>query len=490
MPIPDSSLNALLDISKEINSIRNLTSLMEIILDIAIRFLDAERGFVLLQQEHSANLTPVASKNIDAQKTSILSEISSSTVDKVIKTQKPLLAFDTKGDADYDPSQSVILQKIASIACVPLMQKGKLIGVIYIDSRDKTAGFTRQSMDFLEAFANQAAIAIENVKLNEKLQKENELLKGEFHRIFAFKDLIGSTKVMQNVFEIMGRVVNNDVTLLLSGETGTGKEVVARAIHQNGNRRDNNFVAVNCAVIPEALIESELFGHKKGSFTGAVSDKQGLVEKADGGTLFLDEIGDLGLSMQVKLLRFLQEKSFIAVGDVESKKVSVRIITATNKELNQEVKDGKFREDLYYRLNVLNIHLPPLRDRKKDIPLLVEHFLKKHAQRTKTDLKKITKDAAQVLENYHWPGNVRELENVLERSLVFCTENKIEPEHIILTGIEKTGQIEAGMTLDDVSRELLNKTLLACDGNKTKAAKMMGVSLRWVHYHVNQPEKH
>jgi Nif-specific regulatory protein len=489
MAIPDSSLRALLDISREINSIRELASLMEKILDIALRFLDAERGYILLQEINSASLTPVASKNIDPRRSNDLSEISASTVEKVIKTLKPLLAFDTQGDTGYDPSHSVILQKIASIACVPLLLKGKLIGVIYIDSREKTAGFTQQSMDFLNAFANQAAIAIENVRLTEKLQNENELLKGEFHRIFAFEDLIGSTKVMQNVFEIMGRVLNNDVTILLTGETGTGKEVVARSIHQNGNRKENNFVAINCAVIPENLIESELFGHKKGSFTGAISDKQGLVEKADNGTLFLDEIGDLNLQMQVKLLRFLQEKTYTPVGDTEQKKVSVRIITATNRDLAEQVKKGNFREDLFYRLNVLNIHLPPLRDRKKDIPLLVRHFLKKYAEHSATAVKSISKEAAQVLENYNWPGNVRELENVLERSMVFCTGKEIKAEHITLTGIEKANSIEAGMKLDELSKELLEKTLQACNGNKTKAAKMMGVSLRWIHYHTNSSSK-
>jgi len=478
----DKSLHALLDISKEINSIRNLQSLMEKILDIALNYLNAERGFVLMREESEDELSPVAAQNIDPQKKSELSEISSSTVEKVIKQRKAVLAFDTQEDDQFDTMQSVILQKIASIACVPLMLKGSLIGVIYIDSRIKAAGFNQQSLNFLEAFANQAAIAIENVRLNEQLQKENELLKGEFHRIYAFKEIVGNSDEMKHVFEMIGRVLNNDVTVLLTGETGTGKEVVARAIHQNGQRKAKPFVAINCAVIPDTLIESELFGHKKGSFTGAVSDKTGLVEKAAGGTLLLDEIGDLNPQVQVKLLRFLQERTFTPVGATMDKKVDVRIITATNRMLADEVSKGRFREDLFYRLNVLNIHLPPLRDREKDIPLLTEHFLRKYATRNKTAQKKISPDAMNELTKYSWPGNVRELENALERAIVFSGDDLLKAEHVILKTPKNDSKIEAGMSLDKVSSILLKQTLKACKGNKTKAAQMMGVSLRWVHY--------
>ncbi len=485
----DTSLHALLDISKEINSIRNLQSLMEKVLDIALKHLSAERGFVLMRHDGATELQPVAAQNIDPAKKSALSEISSSTVDKVVREKKAILAFDTQGNDQFDTMQSVILQKIASIACVPLVLKGALIGVIYIDSRNKTAGFNQQSLDFLEAFANQAAIAIENVRLNEALQKENELLKGEFHRIYAFKEIIGNTPVMKSVFEMIGRVLNNDVTILLTGETGTGKEVVARAIHQNGHRKSKPFVAINCAVIPDNLIESELFGHKKGSFTGAVSNKTGLVEKAAGGTLLLDEIGDLNPNVQVKLLRFLQERTFTPVGATIDKKVDVRILTATNRKLEEEVAKGRFREDLFYRLNVLNIHLPPLRDRVKDIPLLTEHFLKKFAKRYKVGRKQISPGAMEILSKYNWPGNVRELENALERAIVFSGDNKLEAEHIVLKNPENNFTIKAGMSLDKVSSILLEKTLQACGGNKTKAAKMMGVSLRWVHYQLKNSRK-
>lgn len=484
MSISDKTLQAILDISKEINTARNVKTLLERILDIALKNLEAERGFILLSDQKNADMTPAAVRNIDPLKTSEMSEISTSTIQKVVERRKPLLAFDTQGDVQFKAAESVILQKIASIACVPLILKGELIGVIYIDSREKTAGFNQQSLDFLESFSNQAAIAIENVRLSEALHRENALLKGELHRVYAFKELVGKSSAMKHVFEMIGRVLNNDVTVLLTGETGTGKELVARAIHQNGNRRDKPFVAINCAVIPENLMESELFGHVKGAFTGAIADKEGLVEKADGGTLLLDEIGEINPQLQVKLLRFLQDHTFTAVGDLKEKKVNVRIIAATHKNLEEQVKKKIFREDLFYRLNVLNIHLPPLRERKKDIPQLVEHILKKAARRNNEKRRKISAGAMEKLINCNWPGNVRELENTLERAIVMSNDDEIQAENIIVNKKDSRSYIESGMSLNQVSSMLLSQTLKACDGNKTKAAQMMGVSLRWIHYQL------
>ncbi|MCB0282278.1 MAG: sigma-54-dependent Fis family transcriptional regulator [Calditrichaeota bacterium] len=482
--ITEKTLQAILDISKEINSVRNVHSLLERILDIALKNLNAERGFILLRDEKSSELLMAASRNIDPERSSDLSEISRSTVTKVKERQKPLLAFDTQEDVQFMAAESVILQKIASIACVPLLLKGKLIGVIYIDSREKTAGFNQQSLDFFFFFFNQAAIAIENVKLAEALYRENELLKGELHRVYAFKELVGNSPQMKHVFEMIGRVLNNDVTVLLTGETGTGKELAARAIHQNSRRKDKPFVAINCAVIPENLVESELFGHVKGAFTGAISDKEGLVEKAEGGTLLLDEIGEINVNLQVKLLRFLQDHTFIPVGGTSEKKVNLRILAATHKNLEEQVAKKIFREDLFYRLNVLNIQLPPLRDHRKDIPLLVDHILKKIARQSSEKRKKISAEAMEKLVAYSWPGNVRELENVLERAVVMSNDDQINPQDIILMKQDSRSYIEPGMKITQVSLMLLEQTLKACNGNKTKAAELMGVSLRWIHYQL------
>ncbi len=486
MKVPERYLSALVEISQEINSIQNPETLLERILDIALQQLSAERGFILLREGPDDALIPRASKNIDPGKVSEVSEISSSAIQKVIATQNSILTYDVQSDKSFDATESVILHRIRSIACVPLLLKGQLIGVIYIDSRGETAGFDQQSLEFLNAFSNQAAIAIENARLLESLRTENELLKGEFHRIYSFKEIIAKSKGMERVLRLMGKVLNNTAVVLVTGETGTGKELVARAIHYNGPRKNKPFVTVNSAAIPENLLESELFGYKKGAFTGANTDKKGLIELADSGTLFLDEIGELPLGLQVKLLRFLQEREIMRLGDNRPIKVDVRIIAATHRNLAEEVREGRFREDLYYRLNVIEINIPPLRERKKDIPLLAHYFLKKFSRKMEKTVNGFQPAALEKLIAYPWPGNVRELENAIERAVILASQPLITEEDVILNSISESPGIEAGMTLEEVSRVLLEKTLRANDGNKTKTAEAMGVSLRWVHYKMKE----
>lgn len=481
---------ALLEISEQINSIKKPQELLENILDIAIQQLSAERGFILLKDDNNSDdYAPRAVRNIGTLKIEDVQDISHSTVKKVLQDVKPILSFDTPTDKRFDDAQSIILNKIQSIAAVPLILKGEMIGVIYIDSRDQKAKFTRQSLDFLQVFANQAAIALENARLISLYQQENALLKEEFHRIYAFKEIIGKSKVMQQVFQMMGKVLNNETTVLLVGETGTGKELVARGIHFNSTRSQHTFVPVNCGAIPENLLESELFGHKKGAFTGAVSDKTGLIEMANGGTLFLDEVGELPLSMQVKFLRFLQDKEFTPVGDPRGRVADVRIISATNKNLEELIRHGEFREDLFYRLHVIRIDIPPLRERKKDIPELVHHFLKKYNSQLDKSVESVTASAMNKIVNHEWPGNVRELENAIERAVVLDTDGQIDEDDLLFSlGKDETSGIEAGQTLENLSKKLLEKTLRAVDFNKTKAAEMMGVSLRWIHYKMKEWE--
>ncbi|HDL17810.1 MAG TPA: GAF domain-containing protein [Bacteroidetes bacterium] len=488
MNIPEQYLKALVEISRQINSILQPEELIEKILDIALQQLSAERGFILLKDEQNEEqFTPHALRNINTPKISEVKDISHSTVDMVLQTAKPLLTFDALSDERFDAAQSIVLHQIRSIACVPLLLKGEMLGVLYIDSRGEKARFTRQSLEFLQAFANQAAVALENARLLVRLQQENAILKEEFHRIYAFKEIIGRSKAMEPVYQIMGKVLNNDSTILITGETGTGKELIARAIHYNGHRKDKPFVAVNCGAIPENLIESELFGHKKGAFTGAVSDKKGLIESADGGSLFLDEIGELPMLLQVKLLRFLQDRKFTPVGEVRPKSVDVRILSATNRDLQAGIKEGVFREDLFYRLNIIHIGIPPLRERKKDIPLLCDFFMKKYNHKLNKNIGSIRAEALQNMLAYAWPGNVQELENSIERAVVLDTDEQIGTDDLLLASRELSPDgIEAGMSLEEISKNLLTKTLSAVDGNKTRAADMMGVSLRWIHYKMKE----
>ena len=486
MNIPEQYLQALLEISREINSIQDREALLERILNIALQQLAAERGFILLRPEDGGALQPAAVENIDPDKISDISEISSTAVQTVIAKKQPILTYDTAGDEQFEEAPSVMLHKISSIACVPLLLKGELIGVIYIDSQSQAARLNQQSLKFLSAFANQAAIAIENARLMAELRSENDLLKEEFHRIYAFEGIVGHSANMEAVFQMIGKVLNNSATVLITGETGTGKELFARAIHYNGIRHERPFIAVNCAAIPEKLIESELYGYKKGAFTGANADKKGLIEMAHSGTIFLDEIAEIPPGLQVKLLRFLQEKEVLPVGGHIPVKVDVRVIAATNLNLEEEVQAGRFREDLYYRLQVIPVHIPPLRERTSDIPLLGHHFLKKCGEALGKKFDGFSKEALARLSAYQWPGNVRELENVIERAAVLAAGRRIEADDIVIKGLREVKGIEAGMTMEEVQRILLEKTLRACEGNKTRAAETMGVSLSWVHYKVKE----
>jgi two-component system NtrC family response regulator len=313
-----------------------------------------------------------------------------------------------------------------------------------------------------------------------KLQLENVQLRGELYHKYNFGNLIGRSSAMEDVLKLTGRVAESGATILIQGESGTGKELIARAVHYNSPRKERSFITVNCPSIPENLIESELFGHVKGAFTGANKDRIGKFQMADQGTIFLDEIGDLKEDLQARLLRVLQEKEIERIGDSIPINIDVRIVAATNKNLEQLVKDGKFREDLYYRLNVVNIIIPPLRDRKDDIPFLVDHFIKKYGKEKQYT---ITDEAMKILDEYYWPGNVRELENCIERAIVVSTEPVITPallppnvKHIAPKELHSTIPAdEAGLTLEEIERRAIISALDKAGGNQTKAAKLLDI---------------
>ncbi|MCI5072438.1 sigma-54 dependent transcriptional regulator [bacterium] len=316
----------------------------------------------------------------------------------------------------------------------------------------------------------------------------------------VFSNIISNSKTMQQVFTTVEKIAPYKTTCLVLGESGTGKELLANAIHQTSTRKNKPFVTVNCGAIPENLLESELFGHKKGAFTGAVSDKKGLFEEADGGTLFLDEIGELPLLLQVKLLRVLQEEEIRKVGDIQAKKIDVRIIAATLKNLEDAVNKGNFREDLYYRLNVLPIHLPALKERKEDIPLLIEHFIQKKNKKLSSNVESITEEALKKLLDYDWPGNIRELENTIERSMILVTGKEITVENLPaqFQANSMTGAVSgenykfelASLSIKKMTRkieeDLILKVLDQVEGNRTKAAKILEISHRALLYKIKE----
>lgn len=333
------------------------------------------------------------------------------------------------------------------------------------------------------------------------LKIENVQLKRELGTKYAFDNIIGGAPPMLRIYEMVKRIANTKSSVLITGESGTGKELIARAVHYNGPLKDKPFVTVNCGAIPENLMESEMFGHKKGSFTGAIADKKGLFEVANGGTIFLDELGELPLSMQVKLLRVIQEGTFKRVGATDDIIVDVRVISATNKNLDEEVKTGKFREDLFYRMNVIQIHCPPLRERKEDIPMLANHFLEKFSKALGVNVKRVSDEAMDTLKRYHYPGNVRELENIMERTVALEPGAIILPEslprHLIDIAppaspldahkieIDDKG-IELEKLVADFERTLLVKALQQTNGIKKKASKLLNISFRSMRYRVDK----
>ncbi len=294
-----------------------------------------------------------------------------------------------------------------------------------------------------------------------------------------FPEIIGRSKGIKEILETVLRIAPTDATVLISGESGTGKELIANAIHQKSKRRDKPFIKVNCAALTEALLESELFGHEKGAFTGAISKKEGRFELADKGTIFLDEIGDMSPATQAKVLRVLQEKEFERVGGTKTLKVDVRVIAATNKELDKEVKAGRFRDDLFYRLNVVTIHMPSLRERIEDITSLVNHFLRYYKEKNNKPIKGIHPEAISLMQNYNWPGNIRELENAIERAVIMSRGEYIVPSDfpIAVQSADKT-EIDAGKSIKDVEKSLIVKTLNETNGNRTKAAQLLGITRR------------
>lgn len=349
---------------------------------------------------------------------------------------------------------------------------------------------------------DEVKIIIRQALEKRSLKMENQQLKKELGTKYAFDNIIGGAPPMMRIYEMVKRVANTKSSVLITGESGTGKELIARAIHYNGPLKEKPFVTVNCGAIPENLMESEMFGHKKGSFTGAIADKKGLFEVANGGTIFLDELGELPLTMQVKLLRVIQEGTFKRVGGTDDINVEVRVISATNKNLEAEVKSGNFREDLFYRMNVIQIHCPPLRERKEDIVMLSNHFLDKFSKVLGMNVKKISFEAMEILKRYHYPGNVRELENIIERTVALEPSNVILPESLprhMLEVQQPTGQLDAnkieiddqkGIDLEklvaDFERTLLIKALQSTGGVKKKAAKLLAISFRSMRYRVDK----
>jgi len=397
---------------------------------------------------------------------------------------------------DLAGAASIMGARIQSIMGLPLWDGEEIRGVIQCDNRASAAMFRERDLEALLVLCGQATLAIENARLLQKLRLAEEQLRTENKYLKSQNDKrrvvdpIGSSKAMSEVLKMVQKVTDTRATVCIEGETGTGKELIASLIHAQSGRRDKLFVAQNCAAVPDNLLESELFGHKKGAFTGADADKKGLFEVADGGSLFLDEIGEMSLGLQAKLLRVLQESEIRPVGATTARKIDVRILCATNRSLEKEVAEGRFRQDLYYRLKVYPIRLPPLRERREDIPALFEHFLRKYGSEMKKTLLGVTPEALQQLSSYNWPGNVRELENEVQRLVIqadpdtFITPDLLAPRMRQAEGmLDRIAPAKGPLKdmMEEVERFLLVQALKEHGGNKTRTAETLGITREGLH---------
>jgi transcriptional regulator with GAF, ATPase, and Fis domain len=427
--------------------------------------------------------------------------ITRSVFRKVVSERAAVVAADAPRDVGQ--SESLMGAQIRSTLGIPLWKGEEILGVIQVDNREATGVLTSNDLDVMAVLAQNASLAVANARVakrlraaEERLKKENAFLKGkeQERRTGSKKDgppeIIGGSVPMKQLLQQLEKVVNTRVTVLIEGETGVGKELVAASVHYRSNRRERLFVGQNCAAMPETLLESELFGHKKGAFTGAHEDKRGLFEVADGGTLFLDEVTEMPLSLQSKLLRVLQEGEIRAIGATQEKKVNVRIVAATNRNLEKEVAEGRFREDLYYRLKVFPLRVPPLRERREDIPMLGSHFLQRFAAEFGKPAGGFSQQAMELLQSYDWPGNVRELQNEIQRLVIqvetggFVTPDMLSPRVRQVEGmIERVRPTKGTLKemMDQVERWLLIEGLREHGNNKTAAAKSLGITREGLH---------
>jgi len=476
------NLNALLKISRVVHSIRDLDELQAAILDSIFGVAPAERGAILLDGTNGREFNSVFARHRDAGNEQPV-RVSRTIAHRVLEQGIAILGSNVPGSTHLGAVESLIALQVRSLLCVPLAVFQRTIGCIYLDTISVADRFNDDHLQLVTAIAGICAVALENARRLQWLENENQRLLTE---ITLDRTLIGESQRMKDVFQFLARVAPSDVTVLIGGESGTGKELAARAIHRKSPRASKPFVAINCAAIPENLLESELFGYEKGAFTGAVAQKKGRLEIADGGVLFLDEVGELAPSLQVKLLRVLQEREFERVGGHRPIHVNIRLIAATNRNLEEASRKGEFRQDLYFRLNVVSLTMPPLREHKEDIPLLVSFLVEKHCMKCGAKPKPLSRAALACLQNYDWPGNVRELENVIERALVLGSSDDILPEDLPENLLERDpapGVAEAKYhaAVKDLKKRLILSALEEAKGSPTEAAKSLGVHPNYLH---------
>lgn len=469
------------EIFAAISSSLQVEEILKQIIEKSLQLCDADQGSILLigsmeRQEIKTIIREGYSENIKLDH-----YLNNLIAGWISQNKKPLLASNLSGIFGQKNIKGKYAD-IKSVLGIPIIHDKDIIGVINLISEKKDKQFGNRELQLMNVLALHCNHLIQNANMHEQLFKETQRLKKEVQDKYAFHGIIGHSEKMQAVFSLLERVVSTDVRVLLEGESGTGKERIARAIHYSGTRKDDSFVAVDCGALPANLLESELFGYVKGAFTGASQDRIGLIEGANGGTLFLDEIGNMPPELQSKFLRTIQEKEIRPVGSTKVREVDVRIIAAASLNLEEKVKDGSFRQDLYYRLNVVKISLPPLRERREDIAILADHFLRSMNERYGKKIKGFNPGLVQRLEGYSWPGNVRELEHAMERAVVLCESTQLtgkdfpfleSPPPFLSEELFQPRTLQDA--LNEFKKQYINKLLEHTDGNQSKAAKILNI---------------
>jgi Nif-specific regulatory protein len=495
-PSYTKNMSILIEINQAVNRSLELKDSLQATLQILLNSYQIKSGVIFLAEESGKSLSPAASIGYNVDVTQTRFAVGEGLTGRIAESGKPIIVPQVSKEplylnkmASWNPDKKEEL----SFVGVPIMLDYKVLGVLIVNLPFNPKRDFESTLQFLTLVASALLqpIRIRHVMENQRqiLLNENVILKQKLQAEFSFHNIIGNSHEMRDVYEQVATVARTNTTVLLRGETGTGKELIAEAIHYNSPRNDKPFVRVNCAAIPENLIESEFFGYEKGAFTGAAARKKGRFELADQGTIFLDEIGELSAMTQVKLLRVLQEQEFERVGGTETLQVDVRVIAATNTDLEKLMAEGKFREDLYYRLNVFSIYLPPLRDRKTDILLLADHFMLKYGRQNAKSVKRISTPAIDMLMRYHWPGNVRELENCIERAVLVCEDQVIHSYHLPPTlqtaessGTTNTRSLKQAM--ETYEKELIQDALKSTRGNAAKASRLLDTTERILGYKI------
>jgi transcriptional regulator with GAF, ATPase, and Fis domain len=490
-----SGLRKLFEFSEKLMTMKKLDDLLEAMLDAVIEVTGAEKGLILLMDgvdsggPASENKPLIrASRHVKHESiTDTAGVISDSIVRQVLDTGRAVIVSDALTDSQFGKSESVLALRLSSVMCAPLVAQGHVSGAMYVGN-DRVKGlFERSQLDVLSIFAGQASLILQNAMLLSALRADKEKLAAELQDK-RFGEIIGVCPSMMEVFRKLQKVSTTDISVLITGETGTGKELIAREIHRRSNRANGPFIVINCGAIPENLIESELFGHVRGAFTGAVASRAGKFQAADKGTLFLDEIGELPLNLQVKLLRALQERIVVRVGDSKPEKVDIRVVAATNRVLEDEIRTGRFREDLYYRLNVVNVWLPPLRDRGDDVLIIAKALLSKYADELHSAVQGFTPAALAAIKKQPWPGNIRQVENRIKKALVLCEKSLLGPEDLDIDPSEDHPILPLEKAKEEFQRKYVLDVLERNNGNRTQTARDLGVDPRTIFRYLEREQ--